>query len=89
LLSGEVADLAGVDDEARRKIEVAEVLRDFGGVVDGAADDGDLAAMLVGELHGDADAVDGRGEAAEEELLLRLGEDVVEARTMTAFSPGV
>ena len=51
------------------EVEVAEVLRDFGGVVDRAADERDLAAVLVGELHRDADAMDGRREAGEEELL--------------------
>ena len=45
-----------------------------------AADDGDLAAVLVRQFHGDADAVDGRREAGEEELLLGLREDLVEAR---------
>ncbi len=34
LFGGHVADLAGVDDQALREIEVAEVLRDLGGVVD-------------------------------------------------------
>ena len=48
LSAGDVADLAGIDDEARRRVEVAEVLRDLGGVVDRAADEGDLAAVACG-----------------------------------------
>ncbi len=74
-----VLDLVGMDDKARGWVNVAEVLGDLGGVVDGAADDGDLAAVRVGEFHGDTDAMDGRGEAAEEELFLGAGEDFVEA----------
>jgi hypothetical protein len=35
--------------------------------------------MLSGQVEGDADAVDGRREASEEELLLGLREDLVEA----------
>ncbi len=36
--------------------------------------------MLVGEVHGDLDAMDGGGEAGEEEAALGGSEDVVEAR---------
>jgi len=43
----------------------------------------------VRELHGDADAVDGRGETTEEELLLGLGEDLVEARADGALGGSV
>ena len=68
-----------MNDERGRQVEVAEVLGDLRGFEHGAADDGDFAAVLAGELAGDADAVDGGGEAAEEELLLRAGEDFVEA----------
>src|ERR1039457_3538273 len=41
--------------------------------------------MRGSQLHGDADAVDGRGEATEEELLFGLREDLVEARTHGAL----
>ncbi len=64
----------------RRRIEIAEILRDLRGVVDRAADERDLAMVLVGEFHRDSDAVDGGREAGEEELLGRGAEDVVEAR---------
>ena len=70
LLGRVVAHLAGIDDEAGGNVDVAEVLRDLSGLHHGAADDGDLAAVLAGQFQGDADAVDGGGEAAEEELLL-------------------
>ena len=63
-----------------RQVEVAEVLGNLRGFEHGAADDGDFAAMLAGELAGDADAVDGRREAAEEKLFLCAGKDFIEAR---------
>ncbi len=83
-----VLDLVGVDDEALRRIDIAKVLRDLGGVIDGAADDGELAAVLVGEIHGDADAVDGGREAGEEEALFGGCEDVVEAWNDGLFAGG-
>ena len=88
LVGGHVADPAGGNDEALRGVEVAEVLRDLGRVIDGAADDGDLAAVLVGEVHGDADAMDGGREAGEEELLFGAGEDVVEGGDDGLFAGG-
>ena len=60
----------GLNDEAGRNVEIAEVLRNFGALLHGAADDGDLAAVRARQFERDADAVDGRREAAEEELLL-------------------
>ena len=89
LVCGEIAHLAGLDDEALRGLDVAEILGDFSGVIDGAADDGDLAAVLVGEIHGDADTVDGGREAGEEELLFRLREDVVERGDDGGFAGGI
>ena len=83
-----VLDLVGVDDEAGGGIDVAEVLGDFSGVIDGSADEGDLAAVLVGKVHGDLDAVDGGGEAGEEEALLGGSEDVVEAGNDGLFAGG-
>ena len=47
---GVVADLAGMDDERGGQVEVAEVLGNLRGFEHGAADDGDFAAMLAGEL---------------------------------------
>jgi hypothetical protein len=88
LVGGEVTDLAGVDEQALRRVEVPEVLRDFCGVIERAADDGDFAAVLLGELHRDADAVDGGGEAGEEEFFGGGGEDVVEARDDGFFAGG-
>ncbi len=77
-----------MDDEAGGRVDVAEVLGDFGGVVDGAADERDLAAVLVGEVHGDADAMDGGGEAGEEDAALGGSEDVVEAGDDGFFAGG-
>jgi hypothetical protein len=69
-------------------VDVAEVLGYLRAVVDGAADKRDLAAMLVGEVHGNADAMDGGGEAGEEDLLLGGAEDVIEARNDGLFARG-
>ena len=78
LVGGHVADLAGVDEQALGNLDVAEVLGDLGRVVHGAADDGDLASVLLGEFEGEAEPGDGGREAGEEEALLGLGEDLVE-----------
>ena len=43
-----VAHLAGIDDEAGRDFDVAEVLRDFGALHHGAAEDDGLATVLAG-----------------------------------------
>ena len=79
LLGRIVAHLAGIDDQALGNFDVAQVLRNLGALHHGAADDGHLAAMLAGQVEGDADAVDGRGEAGEEELLFGVRKDLVEA----------
>ena len=81
-----VAHLAGIDDEAGRDFDVAEVLRDLGALHHGAAEDDDFAAVLARQFEGDANAVDGRREAAEEELLLGLRKDFVEAGNDGAFA---
>src|SRR6185437_38709 len=86
LIVGVLLDLAGMDEESRGRIEVAEVLRDLSGVVDRAPDERDLAVVLIGKLHRDADAVDRRREAGEEELLTRGTEDVVETRADGALA---
>ena len=54
-----VAHLAGINDEAGRDFDVAEVLRDFGALHHGAAEDDGFAAMLARQLERDANAVDG------------------------------
>ena len=54
----EILHLAGIDDEAFGNFDVAEVFGDLGGVVHGAADEGDFAAVLVREFDRQIDAVD-------------------------------
>ena len=63
--------------QAVGNVDVAEVLRNLGALHHGAADDGDFAAMLAGQVESNADAVDGRREAGEEKLLLGLRENFV------------
>src|SRR5437762_7393 len=79
LVDAVVAHLPGIDDEAAGYVEVPEVLRDLGALHHGAADDRDLALVLAGQFHRDADTVDRRREAAKEELFAGTGEDLVEA----------
>src|ERR1035441_787295 len=80
LLGLEVAHLPGVDDEALGNVDVAEVLRNLSALHHGAPNNGHFAGMLAGQIEGNANAVDGRGEAGEEELLLGLRKDFVETR---------
>ena len=88
LVGGIVVHLAGIDDEAGGNVEIAEVLRDFGALHHGAAEDATLRPCSRASSSGDADAIDGRGEAAEEELLLRR-EKISSSRGRTARSLGV
>ena len=81
-----VLDLAGMNEEVARDVEISKVLRDLGGFKHRPADDRDLAAVLLGELQRDADAVDGRREAGEEEPALGAREDLVEARADGPFA---
>jgi hypothetical protein len=48
LVGGCVFYLTGIDDQSLRKVKITEVLRDFSGVVQGTADDGYFASMLMG-----------------------------------------
>ncbi len=59
LLGRIVAHLAGIDDQAGRNVDVAEVLRNLGALHHGAAEDDDFAAVLARQFERDADAVDG------------------------------
>ena len=86
LLGREVAHLAGIDDQPLGNVDVAQVLRNLGALHHGAANNGHLAPMLAGQVQGNPDAVDRRGEATEEELLLGAREDLVQARNHGRFS---
>jgi hypothetical protein len=86
LLGVEVAHLAGVDNQAGGNVDVAQVLGNLSGLHHGAADDGDFAVVLARQIEGDLDAKDGGREAGEEELLLGLREDFVEAGNDGAFA---
>ena len=74
----EVLHLAGIDHQAFGNFDVAEVFGNLGGVVHGAADEGDFASMLVGDLHGELDAVNGGREAGDEKAALGARENFVE-----------
>src|ERR1700686_5551337 len=55
----EILHFAGIDDEAFGNFDVAEIFGDLGGVVHGAAEEGDLASVLVSEFDREIDAVNG------------------------------
>src|ERR1017187_9493667 len=80
LLRRVIAHLSRLYDEAGGNVDVAQVLSDLGALHHGAADDGYFAAMRPRQLHRDADAIDRRGEAGEEQLPFCSREDLVEAR---------
>ena len=63
--------------QAVGNFDVAEIFGDLGGVVHGAADEGDFASVLAGEFDGELDAVDRRREARDEQAALGVGEDFV------------
>ncbi len=86
VLGGIIVDLPGVDHQAWRNVEVAEILRDLGRLDDRASNDGNLAAMGLRQVEGDANAIDRRGETAEEELLLCPREDLVEPGLYRPFA---
>jgi len=86
---GEILHLAGIDDEALGNFDVAEIFGDLGGVVHRAAEEGDLATVLVGEFNRKIDAVDGRGETGDEETALGVGENFVEFASDSALAGSV
>ena len=86
LLGRKVANLAGVNHQSGRNLDVAQVLRNLCRVHHRAPHHRHLAPVLARQFHGDADAIDRRREATEEELLLGLGENLVEARNDRAFA---
>ena len=64
-LRREVFHFAGMDHHAVGNLDVTQVFRDFGGVLHGAADEADLAAVLSRHIHRQLDAVNRRREAGE------------------------
>ena len=86
---GKILHLAGIDHQAVGNFDVAQVFGDLRGVVHGAADEGDFAAVLVGEFDRELDAVDGRREAGDEQPALGVGEDFIELAADGALAGGV
>ena len=75
---GKVFHLARIDDEAVGNFDVSKIFGDLRGVVHGAAEEGDFASVLVGELDSEINAVDRRREARDKKAALGVGEDFVE-----------
>ena len=67
-------------------LDVAEVFGNLGGVVHGAADESDLASVLVRQFDGQLDAVNGRREAGNEEPALGVGENFVKLAAHRALA---
>ena len=66
-----------MNQQAVGNFDVAQVFGDLRRVVHGAADEGDLAAVLVGQFHGQLDAVNRRRETGDEQAPLGAGENFV------------
>ena len=84
-----VLDLARIDDQSLRQVEIAKVLRDLGGIIQRPPDDRNLAAMLMRQLHRQPNAVNRRREATEEQLLLSPARRSRPAAAARRFSLGV
>ena len=74
----EILHLAGIDHQSFGHLDIAQVLGDLGGVVHGAADEGDFASVLVGEFDGEVDAVNRTGKTRDKQAALGVGENFVE-----------
>ena len=81
-----ILHLAGIDDQAVGDFDVAEILGDLGGIVHGAAEERDFAAVLVGELDREIDAVNRRRKAGNEKPPLGVGEYFVELSSYGALA---
>ena len=75
-----VLDLSWIDQQTGGNVDVAQVLSDLRRLHHGAANNGHLALVQVGQFQRNADAVDGGGEAAEEQLAFGSRENLVQAR---------
>ena len=73
----EILHLPGIDHEAVGDFDVAEVFGDFGGVVHGAAEECDFAAVLVRQFDGQADAMNGRRKTGNEQPPLGVRKNFV------------
>ena len=82
----EVLHLAGMDQHALGNVDIAQVFRDLGGIVHGAADETDLAAVLARHVHRQLDAVNRRRETGDEQPPLGAGEDLVELAAHRALA---
>ncbi len=89
LVGSVVLDLAGMNDEPRRRVDVPEVLRDLGGLRHGAPHQRDLAVVLGSHLHRQLDAMNGRGKARDKKAVFGSREDVLETRAHRPLAGGV
>src|SRR5215469_12437550 len=89
LFRGEILDLAGIDHQAFGNFDVSQILGNLGGVGHGAANEGDLASVLLCQLDREIDAVDGRRETGDKEATLGVGENFVELAAYGALAGGV
>ena len=81
-----ILHLAGIDDQTVGDFDVAKVFGNLGGIVHGAAEECDLASVLVCELHREIDAVNGRREARDEKPALGVRENFVKFAANGAFT---
>src|SRR5579864_1255821 len=66
-----------MDKQAVGNINIAEVGSDLGGIGHRATHEGDFAAVIIGKLDGQLDAMNTRGEAGDEEPLVHPSKDFI------------
>ena len=86
---GIVLDLPGIDQQALGNIQIAQVLRDFGGLDHRAARQTRLCACDCSQFHRNADAVNRGREAARRTARRLAREKISSSRGRTARSLGV
>src|SRR5581483_633895 len=78
LLRGKVLHLPGMNQQAVRNLDVAQVFRDLGGTGHGAPDESYFPSMLPGQFDRQLDAMYGRRKAGDKEPLFSSREHLVE-----------
>ena len=84
----EAANVLGADDHAVGDAQIVKRVRDFDVVDHAAADEGDFAADARGDVDDLLDAVDGGGEAGQDDTARGRAAEIFEARDYGAFGRG-
>ena len=85
-LGREVLHFAGMNQHAFGDLDITQVFGDLGGILHGAADETDFAAVLARHVDGQLDAVNRRREAGDEQAPLGAGKHFFELAAHGAFA---